>query len=110
MNGAPRMAPTPTSSAAVPPPACCWAMAMTGIIVSGSAVPTAARMLPVALSETPSRWPNHSTPLVNTSAPSRRRRNEPTSRIVFPTGSETNGSVTAGAGSMACPAVPPARS
>ena len=45
MNGAPRMAPTPTSSAAAPP---VKTMAMIGTSVSGRAVPTAARMLPTA--------------------------------------------------------------
>ena len=45
MNGAPRMAPTPIVVPAVPPPK---TMAMIGIIVSGSAVPTAARTEPIA--------------------------------------------------------------
>ena len=45
---------------------------MTGIIVSGRAVPTAARMLPVALSDIPVLCPSHSIPLVNTVAPRRR--------------------------------------
>ena len=40
MNGAPRIAPTPTSWVASPPPP--KMIAMIGIIVSGSAVPTAA--------------------------------------------------------------------
>ena len=45
MNGAPRMAPTPTSSAACPP---VNTMAMIGTSVSGRAVPTAASTLPTA--------------------------------------------------------------
>ena len=49
---------------------------MTGIMVSGSAVPTAARILPVALSERPVLWPAHSIPLVNMVAPKRSAMNE----------------------------------
>ncbi len=45
MNGAPRMAPMPMSSAAAVP---VKTMAMIGTRVSGSAVPTAARTLPTA--------------------------------------------------------------
>jgi hypothetical protein len=75
-------------------------IAITGIIVSGRAVPTAARMLPVALSETPSRCPNHSTPFVKISAPSSSRKKEPMRRRVFPTDSETNGTTTAGTDSI----------
>ena len=45
MKGAPRIAPMPTCSAAAPP---VNTMAMIGTSVSGSAVPTAARMLPTA--------------------------------------------------------------
>ena len=44
---------------------------MIGIIVSGRAVPTAARTDPTAPSARPSLWPNHSMPFVNSSAPSR---------------------------------------
>ena len=68
MNGAPRIAPTPTSSVASPPPP--KTMAMIGIIVSGSAVPTAARTDPTAPWASSSLRPNHSIPLVNSSAPS----------------------------------------
>ena len=73
MNGAPRIAPTPISSEA-PPPA--NRMAMIGIIVSGSAVPTAARTDPTAPSARPSLRPNHSMPLVNSSAPARMMTND----------------------------------
>ena len=48
---------------------------MIGIIVSGSAVPTAARTEPTAPSASSSLRPNHSMPLVNSSAPSRMTRN-----------------------------------
>ena len=44
---------------------------MIGIIVSGSAVPTAASTDPTAPSASSSLRPNHSMPLVNSSAPSR---------------------------------------
>ena len=44
---------------------------MIGIIVSGSAVPTAARTDPTAPSARSSLRPNHSMPLVNSSAPAR---------------------------------------
>ena len=44
---------------------------MIGIIVSGRAVPTAARTDPTAPSASSSLRPNHSMPLVNSSAPSR---------------------------------------
>ncbi len=43
-------------------------IATSGIIVSGSAVPTAARTLPTAPSASSSLRPNHSMPLVNSSA------------------------------------------
>ena len=46
-------------------------IATSGIIVSGSAVPTAARTLPTAPSARFSLWPNHSMPLVNSSAATR---------------------------------------
>ncbi len=70
MNGAPRMAPTPMSCEPV-----VWVkrMAMTGIRVSGNAVPTAASTLPTAPSPSSKRRPNHSMPLVNSSAESRMR-------------------------------------
>ena len=72
MNGAPRMAPTPIAcDASDPPPA---RIAMIGINVSGSAVPTAASTDPTAPSASPSFRPNHSMPLVNSSAPSRMMR------------------------------------
>ena len=45
MNGAPRIAPMPMSSEAAVP---VKMMAMIGMRVSGSAVPTAARTLPTA--------------------------------------------------------------
>ena len=73
MNGAPRMAPTPTSLDACPLEK---TIAMTGIIVSGRAVPTAARTDPIAPSASSSLWPNHSMPLVNSSAPRRITVNE----------------------------------
>ena len=44
---------------------------MIGIIVSGRAVPTAARTEPTAPSASSSLRPNHSMPLVNSSAPAR---------------------------------------
>ena len=44
---------------------------MIGIIVSGSAVPTAARTDPTAPSASSSFRPNHSIPFVNSSAPIR---------------------------------------
>src|SRR5688500_17396796 len=61
------MAPTATSSAPSAPPT----IATIGISVSGIAVPTAARMLPVAPSPICSRWPAHSTAFVNSRAPAR---------------------------------------
>ncbi len=68
MNGAPRIAPMPMSfEAAVP----VKTMAMMGMSVSGSAVPTAARTLPTAPSPSSYRRPNHSTPLVKSSADAR---------------------------------------
>ena len=65
MNGAPNMAPTPTSSltAAELPPK----MATSGTMVSGRAVPTAANMLPVTPSENLSLAPRVSMALVNIS-------------------------------------------
>ena len=68
MNGAPRMAPTPTALAEAPD---ANRIAMIGIIVSGSAVPTAARTEPTAPSASWSFRPNHSMPFVNSSAPIR---------------------------------------
>ena len=44
---------------------------MIGIIVSGRAVPTAARTEPTAPSASSSFRPNHSMPFVNSSAPTR---------------------------------------
>ena len=69
MNGAPRIAPIPTSSVASPPPP--NPIAMSGIIVSGSAVPTAASTEPTAPWARLSLRPNHSIPFVNSSAPAR---------------------------------------
>src|SRR5215213_4866785 len=69
MNGAPRIAPTPTPwDSDEPPPV---RIAMIGIIVSGNAVPTAARTEPTAPSASSSFRPNHSMPFVNSSAPMR---------------------------------------
>src|SRR3954468_1540278 len=69
MNGAPRIAPTPTLwEAAEPPPV---RIAMIGIIVYGRAVPTAASTDPTAPSASSSFRPNHSIPFVNSSAPIR---------------------------------------
>jgi len=64
MNGAPTIAPIATSSPSAPA-----SRATTGIRDSGSAVPTAASRLPTAPCPRSSRWPNHSTALVNSSAP-----------------------------------------
>src|SRR6188508_560035 len=76
MNGAPRIAPTPTPwEDSEPPPV---RIAMIGIIVSGSAVPTAASTDPTAPSASPSLRPNHSMPLVNSSAPRRMMTSAPT--------------------------------
>src|SRR5687768_12147019 len=66
-NGAPMIAPTATSSEPSAPPM----IATIGISVSGIAVPTAARRLPVAPSPILSRCPAHSTALVNSIAPAR---------------------------------------
>src|SRR4051794_19340788 len=69
MNGAPRIAPTPMPcDASDPSPV---RIAMIGIIVSGSAVPTAASTDPTAPSASSSFRPNHSMPFVNSSAPNR---------------------------------------
>src|SRR6476469_8337033 len=69
MNGAPRIAPTPTPcDASEPAPD---RIAMIGIIVSGRAVPTAARTEPTAPSASSSFRPNHSIPFVKSSAPTR---------------------------------------
>ena len=68
MNGAPRIAPTPTECDVAPP---ANRIAMIGIIVSGSAVPTAARTEPTAPSASSSFRPNHSMPFVKSSAPIR---------------------------------------
>ena len=57
-------------------------MAMTGISVSGMAVATAARTLPTAPSARFSRWPNHSIPLVNSSAAIRMIASEPIRRTM----------------------------
>ncbi len=72
MNGAPRIAPTPTSCDDSP---VANRIAMIGIIVSGSAVPTAARTDPTAPSASSSLRPTHSMPLVNSSAPIRMTTN-----------------------------------
>src|SRR4051812_14922653 len=76
MNGAPRIAPTPTSSVASPPPP--NVIAMIGIMVSGRAVPTAASTEPTAPSASSSLRPNHSMPFVNSSAPARITKKAPT--------------------------------
>ena len=84
MNGAPRIAPSPTSLE------CGSAekrMATTGMTVSGRAVPTAARTDPTAPSPRPIRWPNHSMPFVNSSAPSRMI---PIVAIVFTAGTQSD--------------------
>ena len=75
MNGAPRIAPTPISSESA---VFVKRIATTGMSVSGVAVPSAARMLPVAPSLMRSFSPSHSTPLVKTSAPTRIRTNAAT--------------------------------
>ena len=79
-NGAPMIAPIATSSEPSEPPM----IATIGIRVSGIAVPTAARMLPVAPSPTSRRWPSHSTAFVNTSAPARMIAKLMTRRIAAP--------------------------
>ena len=70
MSGAPMIAPTPTSSRT------CWVPALvriatTGTMVSGSAVPTAAKIEPVTPSEIFRRSPRCSRALVKVSAPIR---------------------------------------
>src|SRR6266508_4296885 len=55
-------------------------MATSGTIVSGSAVPTAARTLPTTPSDRPNPSPIHSTPLVKSSAPPRITSSEKPSR------------------------------
>src|SRR6476646_3551208 len=75
MHGAPRIAPTPTACDASPD---ANRIAMIGINVSGRAVPTAASTDPTAPSANPSLRPNHSMPLVNSSAPSRMMTRAPT--------------------------------
>src|SRR3954451_25287544 len=77
MNGAPRIAPTPIASVSAPPPP--KAIAMIGIIVSGNAVPTGASTEPTAPCARSSFRPNHSMPLVNSSAPTRITTNATTS-------------------------------
>ena len=67
-NGAPRIAPTPTSPAALLPVNIVATMATTGIMVSGSAVPTAASTLPTAPWPRFSLSPRISTALVNSAA------------------------------------------
>ncbi|OOO01266.1 MAG: hypothetical protein USCGTAYLOR_02535 [Chromatiales bacterium USCg_Taylor] len=81
MKGAPRIAPIPTSSATSVPTKM---IAMIGIIVSGSAVPTAARTLPTMPWPSPSLRPNHSIAFVNSSAPSRITPNETSRRRTSP--------------------------
>ena len=76
MNGAPRIAPTPIARADAAAGA--NRIAMIGIIVSGSAVPTAASTDPTAPSASSSFRPNHSMPLVNSSAPARMTTNATT--------------------------------
>src|SRR5580765_3251875 len=89
MNGAARMAPTPIPcDAAEPPPD---RIAMIGIIVSGRAVPTAARTDPTAPSASSSLRPNHSMPFVNSSAPSRMTRNAAARTRTSTSGLETAG-------------------
>jgi len=79
MNGAPRIAPTPISSESA---VLVKRIATTGISVSGVAVPSAARMLPVAPSLMRSLSPSHSTPFVKISAPTRMRTNAPAMRAM----------------------------
>ena len=69
MNGAPRMAPTLTAARCLATRRRRWQS--IGIMVSGRAVPTAARTDPTAPSASSSLRPNHSIPFVNSSAPSR---------------------------------------
>src|SRR6476659_7544349 len=88
MNGAPRIAPTPTSFDDSP---VATRIAMIGIIVSGSAVPTAARTDPTAPSASSSLRPNHSMPLVNSSAPARMTKNAMTRTRTSTSGAELVG-------------------
>src|SRR5437870_5508895 len=80
MKGAPRIAPTPISDELLrPDPAKIGPMmAMTGMSVSGIAVAMPASTLPTAPSARFSLCPNHSIPLVNSSAPSRMTSRAPT--------------------------------
>ena len=85
MNGAPRIAPTPTASevsVAVPPRMTGPRIAITGMSVSGMAVATAARTLPTAPSARFSLCPSHSMPFVKSSAAIRMIASEPTSRTM----------------------------
>src|SRR6478735_10651061 len=75
MNGAPRIAPMPIAVEDSPVEKM---IAMIGMRVSGKAVPTAASTDPTAPSASPSLRPNHSMPLVNSSAPSRMMTSAPT--------------------------------
>src|SRR3954447_3697207 len=68
MNGAPRIAPTPMACAASELSVPANRIAMSGIMVSGRAVPTAASTLPTAPSARLSLCPNHSIPFVKSSA------------------------------------------
>jgi hypothetical protein len=67
MNGAPTIEPIATSREPLLPPI----SAITGITDSGSAVATAARMLPTAPAPRSRRAPAHSTAFVKTTAPPR---------------------------------------
>ena len=70
MKGAPRIAPMPISLLESP---LAMRIATMGIIVSGSAVPTAASTEPTAPSASWSLCPTHSMPFVKSSAPARMR-------------------------------------
>ena len=61
INGAPKIAPMPTSPPIVPETK---NMAISGMIVSGNAVPTAANTEPTTPSERLNLRPIHSTPFV----------------------------------------------
>ena len=63
-NGPPSAAPTPICFCAAPTPNTTATKVTT---LSGSAVPNAARIEPVACSPTAIRRPTHSTPFTNTS-------------------------------------------
>src|SRR5215212_8697681 len=81
-NGAPRIAPMPTSPAALLPVKIDATMATMGIMVSGRAVPTAASTLPTDPWSRSSRSPRISTALVNSAAATTMATAESTSSTI----------------------------